>query len=57
MADTMGNIINAVHPTNLHDGKGTELAFKSLKENISGIKTIYAERGYRGDLKQLAQRV
>lgn len=54
----MENIIcNVAHPDNLHGNKGAELVFKPLKENIYGIKTIYADGGCRGNLKQLAQRV
>ena len=51
VVDTMGNIVtNIVHVANMHDSKGASLVFQNLKENTCGIKTIYADCGYRGDL-------
>jgi len=53
MVDTMGNIItNVVHVANIHDSKGAYLVLKNLNENIYGIKVIYADCGYRGELIQ-----
>jgi transposase len=51
MVDTMGNMVtNIVHVANIHDSKGAHLVFKNLKENIYGLKMIYADCGYRGEL-------
>ena len=56
VVDTMGNIVtNIVHVANIHDSKGASLVFQNLKENICGIKTIYGDCGYRGDLKEQAK--
>lgn len=57
MVDTMGNIItNIVHVANIHDSKGAHLVLKSLNENVYGIKVIYADCGYRGELIEIAKR-
>lgn len=51
VVDTLGNIVsNIVHPANVHDSKGADLTIRNLKENIHGIKVIYADCGYRGQL-------
>jgi len=56
VVDTMGNIItNIVHVANIHDSKGAHLVFKNLKENMFGIKTIFADNGYRGSLIEMAK--
>lgn len=56
MVDTMGNIItNVVHVANIHDSKGARLVLKNLNENIHGIKVIYADCGYRGELIEEAK--
>ena len=56
VVDTMGNIItNIVHVANIHDSKGAHLVIKNLSENIYGIKTIYADCGYRGTLIEMAK--
>ena len=56
IVDTMGNIITGiVHPANIHDSKGAGLVLKSLYENTYGIKVIYADCGYRGELIELAK--
>lgn len=56
MVDTMGNIItNIVHVANIHDSKGARLVLKNLNENIYGIKVIYADCGYRGELIDIAK--
>lgn len=56
MVDSMGNIItNIVHVANIHDSKGAHLVLKNLKENIHGIKVIYADGGYRGKLIEIAK--
>jgi putative transposase len=56
MVDSMGNIItNIVHVANIHDSKGAHLVLKNLKENIHGIKVIYADCGYRGELIEIAK--
>jgi len=52
----MGNIItNIVHVANIHDSKGASLVMRDLKENNFGIKTIYADCGYRGSLIDTAK--
>jgi transposase len=57
VVDTMGNVVtNVVHVANLHDSKGASLVFQNLKENICGIKTIYADCGYRGELIEQVKR-
>ena len=57
VVDTMGNLVtNVVHVANLHDSKGASLVFQNLKENICGIKTIYADCGYRGELIEQTKR-
>ncbi len=57
VVDTMGNVVtNIVHVTNIHDSKGATLVFQNLKENNCGIKTIYADCGYRGDLIEQAKK-
>ncbi|WP_198170241.1 IS5 family transposase [Mucilaginibacter arboris] len=49
--DTMGNIVNnIVHPANFHDSKAAYLVIKDLRENQHGIKVIYADGGYKGEL-------
>jgi transposase len=56
MVDTMGNIItNIVHVANIHDSKGAHLVFKNLNENMNGVKVIYADCGYRGELIEIAK--
>jgi putative transposase len=51
IVDTMGNIItNVVHVANIHDSKGAYLVAKNLNQNIHGIKLIYGDCGYRGEL-------
>lgn len=56
VVDTMGNIItNIVHVANIHDSKGASLVMRDLKENNFGIKTIYADCGYRGSLIDTAK--
>ncbi len=44
-----------MHPANIHDSKGADLTLKNLKENIHGIKAIYADCGYRGKLTEAAK--
>lgn len=47
VVNTMGNIVsNIVHPANIHDSKGADLTIKNLRENVQGIKVIYADCGY-----------
>ena len=56
VVDTMGNVVtNVVHVANLHDSKAASLVFQNLKENICGIKTIFADCGYRGELTNNAK--
>lgn len=51
VVDTLGNIVsNIVHPANIHDSKGADLTIRNLNESIKGIKVIYADCGYRGQL-------
>jgi len=57
VVDTMGNIVtNIVHVANIHDSKGARLVFKNLNDNIYGIRVIYADCGYRGELIEAAKR-
>lgn len=47
----MGNIISClVHPANIADSTGARLVFKNLHENIYGMRAIFADGGYRGEL-------
>ncbi len=56
IVDTLENIVSCiVHPAKIHDSRGTLLTLKNLKENNSGIKVIYADCGYRGELLELAK--
>lgn len=56
VVDTMGSIVsNVVHVANIHDSKGALLVLKNLKENYHGIKKIYADCGYRGELIDIAK--
>lgn len=51
IVDSLGNIIsNLVHPANIHDSVGAQLTIKNLFENTFGIKRMYADCGYRGNL-------
>ena len=51
VVDTLGNIVsNIVHPANIHDSKGADLTLQNLKESIHGVKVVYADCGYRGQL-------
>lgn len=51
IVDTQGNIVcNLVHPANFHDSKSADLLIKDLRESQQGIKIIYADCGYRGEL-------
>jgi putative transposase len=51
IVDTMGNMVsNLVHTANIHDSKAAGLVIRNLRENIQGIKLIYADCGYRGEL-------
>ena len=53
LVDTMGNIVsNVVHPANIHDSVGAKLLFKNVGENIHGIRTVFADGGYRGKLME-----
>ena len=53
LTDTQGNLITClVHPANIHDSKGAELLLRRLKENIFGIRLIFADSAYRGQLIQ-----
>ena len=48
---TQGNLLTVLtHVANIHDSKGADLVFRRLKENIGGIKKIFADNGYRGQL-------
>ena len=56
IVDTQGNIVcNLVHPANFHDSKSADLLLKDLKESQQGIKIVYADGGYRGELIKHAQ--
>lgn len=51
IVDTMGNMVcNLVHPANFHDSKAADLLIRDLKESQHGVKVIYADGGYRGQL-------
>lgn len=57
VVDTMGNIVsNIVHPANIHDSKGADLTLKNLKESIYGVKIVYADCGYQGQLIETVKR-
>jgi transposase len=57
MVDTMGNVVTSiVHVANIHDSKGALLVLKNLNENTHGVKVIYADCGYRGELIEIAKR-
>ena len=51
VVDTQGNIVsNIIHPANIHDSRGAELTLRNLKQNQHGIKVVYGDCGYRGQL-------
>lgn len=52
VVDTLGLLLTVVvHAANIHDSVGAKQTLKALKDKyISGIKTIFAEGGYRGEL-------
>ena len=56
VVDTQGNLLTVLtHVANIHDSKGADLVFKRLSENIRGIKKIFADSGYRGQLIERAK--
>jgi transposase len=51
VVDTQGFLLSVlVTVAHLHDSSVAELLFRRLKENMCGIKIIFADGGYRGDL-------
>lgn len=51
VVDTNGWLLAVlVHAANLHDSTMASLLIRRLKESLSGIKIIYADGGYRGEL-------
>jgi len=57
VVDSLGNIIsNLVHPANIHDSVGAQLTIKNLFENTFGIKSMYADCGYRGKLIDMVKK-
>ena len=51
IVDTNGWLLAVlVHAANLHDSTMAGLLIRRMKESISGIKVIYADGGYRGEL-------
>ncbi len=56
IVDTQGFLLCVlVSVAHLHDSNVAELLFRRLKENICGIKVIFADGGYRGDLIERAK--
>lgn len=56
VVDTMGNMVtNIVHVANIHDSQGAHLVMKNMNENIYGLKTIFGDSGYRGQLIEMAK--
>lgn len=43
-----------VHAANIHDSKGVELVLMRMKESFAGLKVIFADGGYRGQLIEWA---
>jgi putative transposase len=57
IVDTQGNIVcNLVHPANFHDSKSADLVLMDLKDNQYGVKTVFADCGYRGELIENTKR-
>jgi putative transposase len=57
VVDTMGFILTVVvHAANIHDSQGVRAVLRRLKENIVGIKIIFADGGYRGEIIQWAKK-
>src|ERR1700690_1759591 len=51
VVDTNGWLLTVlVHAANLHDGAMAELVLRKLKENVHGVKMIFADGGYRGEI-------
>jgi putative transposase len=51
VVDTNGWLIaTLVHCANIHDSQATSLLLRRLKESVCGIKLIFADGGYRGEL-------
>jgi len=57
VVDTLGLImITVIHAANIHDSVGAKDVMRALKEkSLSGIKKIFADGGYIGDLKDWIQ--
>jgi transposase len=56
VVDTLGFILAVIiHPANMHDSVGAELLLRKLKENFFGLKVIFADGGYRGELIEWAK--
>ena len=57
VVDTLGFILTVVvHAANIHDSQGVRMVLKRLKESIVGIKVIFADGGYRGEIIQWAEK-
>ncbi|MDR2882290.1 MAG: IS5 family transposase, partial [Alistipes sp.] len=57
VTDTQGLILAVkVHPANRHDSKEAFDVLSRLKSEFKRMKTIYADGGYRGYLKDIVER-
>jgi len=55
IVDTLGFVLTVVvHAANIHDSKGVELVFRRMKESFVGLKVVFADGGYRGQLIEWA---
>jgi hypothetical protein len=45
-----------VHPANRHDSKAAMDVIQQLKPELKRMKKIYADGGYRGDLKDVVKK-
>lgn len=57
VVDTLGLLLTVVvHAANIHDSVGAKQTLEALKDKyLSGIKTIFADSGYRGGLADWAK--
>lgn len=57
VTDTQGLLLAVtVHPANKHDSKAAPEVLRKLKPEFKRLKTIYADGGYRGDLKDIVKK-
>jgi putative transposase len=57
ITDTQGLVLAVkVHPANRHDSKAAMDVIRQLKPEFKRMKKIYADGGYRGELKDIVKK-